>query len=565
MAVGNPFGLGETVTAGIVSARNRNIDSGPYDDFLQTDASINKGNSGGPLFNMQGEVIGINTAILSPSGGSIGIGFATPSATVQPVIAQLEQFHETRRGWLGVRIQPVDDTIAESLGLGTARGALVAGIDDKGPAKPAGLKAGDVIVKFDGKDIKESRDLPRIVASTPVGKAVDVVVVRNGQEVTKSVTLGRLEDGEKNAEVAATEDDPRRRPTSSRRRSAWSSPAITDDVRKTFKIKESVKGVVVTSVEPGSPAADRGLRPGDVIEEVNHQAVEKPADLAKAIADAKKDGGKKPALLLVVERRGHGALRRHPGRVRPASVDGTRPVREGRQRAGDGARRARARAAVRRPQRPALGDPDRQGGARRRPVAYELNAVHEKADTDIPRLREGHGRGAVLGGVPADQRAPSGAHGARADRPHPPHRGGVSGRLSARAQGGGLRQGQGRRKDRLVHRGRGRRRARECALAPCASGMRPGCGCMTLCHNETLDWVDSATDAPRNGGLNAFGRAVIGELNRLGDRRSTSPTSRTTGCGACSTSPRRRSRCRTPTPSRSATTRATLPTTCCGA
>ena len=166
MAVGNPFGLGETVTAGIISARNRNIDSGPYDDFLQTDASINKGNSGGPLFNMQGEVIGINTAILSPSGGSIGIGFATPSATVTPVIDQLEKFGETRRGWLGVRIQPVDDAIADSLGLGSARGALVAGVDDHGPAKPAGLLPGDVIVKFDGKDIKESRDLPRLVAAT---------------------------------------------------------------------------------------------------------------------------------------------------------------------------------------------------------------------------------------------------------------------------------------------------------------------------------------------------------------------------------------------------------------
>ena len=170
MAVGNPFGLGETVTAGILSARNRNIDSGPYDDFLQTDASINKGNSGGPLFNLQGEVIGINTAILSPSGGSIGIGFATPSASVVPVIDQLEKFHETRRGWLGVRIQPVDDAIADSLGLGTARGALVAGVDEKGPAKPAGLQPGDVIVKFDGKDVKESRDLPRLVASMPVGQ-----------------------------------------------------------------------------------------------------------------------------------------------------------------------------------------------------------------------------------------------------------------------------------------------------------------------------------------------------------------------------------------------------------
>ena len=177
MAVGNPFGLGETVTAGIISARNRNIDSGPYDDFLQTDASINKGNSGGPLFNLQGEVIGINTAILSPSGGSIGIGFATPSATVAPVIDQLKEFHETRRGWLGVRIQPVDDTIADSLNLGTARGALIAGVDEKGPAKPAGLIAGDVIVRFDGKEVKESRDLPRLVASMPVGKQVEVVVV----------------------------------------------------------------------------------------------------------------------------------------------------------------------------------------------------------------------------------------------------------------------------------------------------------------------------------------------------------------------------------------------------
>src|SRR5579863_2369604 len=207
MAVGNPFGLGETVTAGIVSARNRNIDSGPYDDFLQTDASINKGNSGGPLFNLQGEVIGINTAILSPSGGSIGIGFATPSATVMPVIEQLEQFHETRRGWLGVSIQPVDDTIADSLGLGSARGALVAGIDAKGPAKPAGLMAGDVIVKFDGQEVKESRDLPRLVASMPVGREVQVVVVRNGQELTKTVTLGRLEDGEQKTALATEGSD----------------------------------------------------------------------------------------------------------------------------------------------------------------------------------------------------------------------------------------------------------------------------------------------------------------------------------------------------------------------
>jgi serine protease Do len=297
MAVGNPFGLGETVTAGIISARNRNIDSGPYDDFLQTDASINKGNSGGPLFNLQGEVIGINTAILSPSGGSIGIGFATPSATVVPVISQLQEFHETRRGWLGVRIQPVDDTIADSLNLGTARGALIAGVDEKGPAKPAGLMAGDVIVKFDGKEVKESRDLPRLVASMPVGKEVEVVVVRNGQEVTKAVTLGRLEDGEKKTALAA-EDNSAQQPDAVAKAIGMEFTALSAEARKTFKIKDGLKGVVVTSVDPGSAAAERGLRVGDVIEEVNHQAVEHPGDVARAIDSAKTDS-KKPALLLV--------------------------------------------------------------------------------------------------------------------------------------------------------------------------------------------------------------------------------------------------------------------------
>jgi len=296
MAVGNPFGLGETVTAGIISARNRNIDSGPYDDFLQTDASINKGNSGGPLFNLQGEVIGINTAILSPSGGSIGIGFATPSATVVPVIAQLREFHETRRGWLGVRIQPVDDTIADSLNLGSARGALIAGVDAKGPAKPAGLMAGDVIVKFDGKEVKESRDLPRLVASMPVGKQVEVVVVRNGQELTKTVTLGRLEDGEQKTALAT--EDKAAQPDAVAKALGMEFSALSDEARKTFKIKDSIKGVVVTSVDPASAAAERGLRAGDVIEEVNHQAVEHPGDVAKAV-DAAKSDTKKPALLLV--------------------------------------------------------------------------------------------------------------------------------------------------------------------------------------------------------------------------------------------------------------------------
>ena len=206
IAIGNPFSLGGTVTAGIVSARNRDINSGPYDNYIQTDAAINRGNSGGPLFNLDGEVVGVNTAIISPSGGSIGIGFAVPSKTAMPVIEQLKQFGETRRGWLGVRIQQVTDEIAESLNIKPARGALVAGVDDKGPAKPAGIEPGDVIVKFDGKDIKEMRDLPRVVADTPVGKQTPVVIIRKGKEETKTVTLGRLEDGEK---LAAA--DPKKR------------------------------------------------------------------------------------------------------------------------------------------------------------------------------------------------------------------------------------------------------------------------------------------------------------------------------------------------------------------
>src|SRR2546421_3443240 len=197
IAIGNPFSLGGSVTAGIVSARNRDINSGPYDNYIQTDAAINRGNSGGPLFNLEGEVVGINTAIISPSGGSIGIGFAVPSKTALAVIDQLKNFGETRRGWLGVRIQQVTDEIAESLGIKPARGALVAGVDEKGPAKTAGIEPGDVIVKFDVPDIKEMRDLPRVVADTPVGKEVPVLVIRKGREETRKVTLGRLEDNEK--------------------------------------------------------------------------------------------------------------------------------------------------------------------------------------------------------------------------------------------------------------------------------------------------------------------------------------------------------------------------------
>ncbi len=206
MAIGNPFGLGGTVTSASFSARGRNINAGPYDNFIQTDAAINRGNSGGPLFNMYGEVIGINTAIISPSGGSIGIGFSVPTELAENVIKQLRDFGETRRGWLGVRIQPVTDDIAASLGMERPRGALVAGIITGGPVANGEIKTGDVIIRFDGKDVGEMRDLPRVVAESPVGKAVDVVVIRDGKEQTVKVTLGRLEDSEAAAAAGAEEN-----------------------------------------------------------------------------------------------------------------------------------------------------------------------------------------------------------------------------------------------------------------------------------------------------------------------------------------------------------------------
>ena len=297
IAISNPFSLGGSVTAGIVSARNRDINSGPYDNYIQTDASINRGNSGGPLFNMDGEVIGINTAIISPSGGSIGIGFAVPSKTAMPVIDQLRQFGETRRGWLGVKIQQVTDEIAESLGIKPARGALIAGIDDKGPAKPAGIEAGDVVVKFDGKDIKEMRDLPRIVADTPVGKDVPVVVIRKGKEVIKTVKLGRLEDGEK-PEPASLKSAPAEDKSVVQRTLGLQLADMSNDLRQKYKIKDTVKGVVITGVDEASVAADKRLVAGSVLVAIEQEQIANAADVGKRV-EALKKAGKKTALLLV--------------------------------------------------------------------------------------------------------------------------------------------------------------------------------------------------------------------------------------------------------------------------
>ncbi|WP_448951757.1 Do family serine endopeptidase [Labrys neptuniae] len=302
MAIGNPFGLSSTVTLGIISARNRDINSGPYDNYLQTDAAINKGNSGGPLFDMDGGVIGINTAIISPTGGSIGLGFSMPSATAQPVIEQLRLYGETRRGWLGVRIQGVTDDIAESLGMDKAQGALIAGVDDKGPAKPAGLEPGDVILKFDGHDIKEMRDLPRLVADTPVDKKVEVLILRKGQTLTKTVTVARLDEGNTAIKASTKPVETPEKPKITKALGLEMS-GITKELRDKYKLAADAKGVVVTKVDGGSSAEDKQIKVGDVIVQVGQQSVANPDDVSKRIDELKK-GGTKQALLLLSNSQG---------------------------------------------------------------------------------------------------------------------------------------------------------------------------------------------------------------------------------------------------------------------
>ena len=294
VAIGNPFGLGGTVTAGIISARGRDINAGPYDDFIQTDASINRGNSGGPMFNLDGEVIGINTAIYSPSGGSVGIGFAIPSTAAAPIVKQLIDNGEVKRGWLGVHIQQVTDEIAESLGLKKAQGALVADVIKEGPAENAKIKPGDVILRFDGKRVREMRALPKIVADTVVGKPVDVEVWRNGSRKTLSVTVGVLDD---KAEVAARSKG-KKGLTRDLDDLGITLMALNDESREYFKLGKDAKGVLISKVENGGPASEKGVRPGDLIVEVGQEEVSSPADVEKKVKKAKKEG-RKTVLLLV--------------------------------------------------------------------------------------------------------------------------------------------------------------------------------------------------------------------------------------------------------------------------
>src|SRR5512147_2967852 len=302
LAIGNPFGFGGTVTAGIISARGRDIQAGPYDDFLQTDASINRGNSGGPMFDLDGEVIGINTAIYSPSGGSIGIGFAIPSSSAQPVIQQLIEHGQVRRGWLGVRIQAVTEEIADALGLKDAAGALVAGVIPGGPAEKANIKDGDIILEFDGKPIGQMRRLPRLVAE--VGRTLPIRVWREGRELSLKVEVGELKESEEKAALSTPEPE---KPGGGEKIEALglSAAAIDDRTRDRYRLEEDARGVVVTSVDAKGPAADQGIRVGDRIVEVAQEAVSTPTQLAAKIKAARSSGRK--AVLLLVE--GDGGMR----------------------------------------------------------------------------------------------------------------------------------------------------------------------------------------------------------------------------------------------------------------
>jgi serine protease Do len=303
LAIGNPFGLGGSVTAGILSARQRDINSGPYDDFLQTDASINRGNSGGPMFDMDGQVIGINTAIYSPSGGSIGIGFAIPSNLAKAVVVALigEPDHAVHRGWLGVRIQAVTDEIAESLGLDKPHGALVASVNDNGPAQTGGIQPGDVIISFDGKPVPDMRHLPRLVAQTGVGKTVPVTVWRKRQATALQVQVGKLDETEQVAAKEPAKEKPLKADKSTVTTLGLTLSNITPELKEKFSLADQ-KGVVVVDVSKDSPAAEKGLKPGDVIMEAAQEEIKSTGQVAGKIDDAKKAGRK--SILLLVERQG---------------------------------------------------------------------------------------------------------------------------------------------------------------------------------------------------------------------------------------------------------------------
>ena len=308
MVIGNPFGLNSSVSVGIISARNRDIQSGPYDNYIQTDAAINQGNSGGPLFDKNGDVIGVNTAIFSPSGGgSVGIGFAVPSDTARSVVSQLLEFGETRRGWLGVNILHVTDELAESIALGKARGAMVSAVTAAGPAEKAGLLSGDVVIKFDGRNVRVMRDLPRMVADTPVGKEVEVTVFRDGKEVELKVNLGRLEEDENvtSADDGKTDEKPKEAKPEDGvvLQLGMSFEQLDDGLREKLKIAKTVEGVVISAVQSGSQAEEKGVAVGDVVRELSQSEIKKPEDVKARLA-ALKEADRRAALFLLENKAG---------------------------------------------------------------------------------------------------------------------------------------------------------------------------------------------------------------------------------------------------------------------
>ena len=300
IAIGNPFGLGGSLSAGIISAINRDINAGPYDSFIQTDAAINRGNSGGPLFNMRGEVIGVNSAIISPSGGSVGIGFSIPSNLAKSVIGQLRKFGETRRGWLGVRIQAVTDELAESLSLGEARGALVSEVSPDGPAEKGGVKVGDVIVKFDGQKVPTMRDLPRIVAETKIDKPVKVEVIRRGKPKRLTIITGRLDEPDL-AKQSQKTDAPKNNDANEYAHSGLTMQNINPGSRRDFELGDDATGALVVAVDRTSAAFEAGIRVGDLVAEIDQQ----PVGSAKAAVEALKkaqSAGRKSVLVFVQSR-----------------------------------------------------------------------------------------------------------------------------------------------------------------------------------------------------------------------------------------------------------------------
>jgi serine protease Do len=296
VAVGNPFGLGGTVTTGIISARGRNIQAGPFDDFLQIDASINRGNSGGPTFNLAGEVIGINTAIFSPSGGSVGIGFAIPSNLARDIVADLRENGAVERGWIGVQIQTVTPELAEALGLDKPQGALVADVVADAPAAEAGLKAGDVILSFDDKPVDSMQALPRLVAATEAGRSVDVAILRNGDRETLSLDVAAMPKSE---ELASAEQVPGPQVEESL---GLSLARLTPETRREYGVDDAVSGVLVTGIREDSPARDTDMAPGDIIVQVGHDPVSTPADVMKGVETAR--GHDRGAVMLLVNRGG---------------------------------------------------------------------------------------------------------------------------------------------------------------------------------------------------------------------------------------------------------------------